>query len=142
MSKIYTDNDGGEATNTRGLKVINSYNLSPTTIVAVPAPGTQMTTAQINSFEIFTAAQTGAGTDVILLPTTAPIGTLVVFVAASVCRIKAGLDGSGLTINAAADTLSVPLVVGARTEFRKQSATNWACMHVVAAGTITAPTPA
>lgn len=140
MAEDYRVRNGGNPAVKNGPIVVNSYNLKPETVVATAA-GTQLTLADTANYELIVAAQTSAGTDFILLPSAAPLGTLLVFLASSVCRIKAGATGSGLTINAGTDAQSVPLVVGARTEFRKQSATNWACMHVVAAGTITAPTP-
>lgn len=140
MAQIYNVRNGGQGQISLGLKSVGSLNLAPVGLVATAA-GFQMTKSNIDNFEIFSVAQTSAATDLILLPANAPIGTLCVFVATSVARIKAGADASGLTINAAADTTSVPLVVGARTEFFKQSATNWTCAHIVAAGTVTAPTP-
>ncbi len=140
MSKVYNVRNGGDPSVLLGQKVVGSYNLAPVGLTATSS-GYQMTQADINNYEIFSVAQTSADTDKILLPVTAPIGTLVVFVATSVARVKAGADSSGLTINNAADTTSVPLVVGARTEFRKQSATNWACNHFSIAGAVTAPTP-
>lgn len=142
MAKVYSTENGGYPQIQRGLKLVNSLNLAPVTIVATAA-GTQLTSNDIDNYELFTAAQTSAGTDLILLPNVAqaPIGTKVFFAAASIARIKAGANGSGLTINGAADTTSVPLVVGGLAEFTKMSATNWGCQQISSAGVISSPTP-
>ncbi len=141
MAREYNVRNGGVPTISLGLYNVNSLNFAPYTVVATAAPGTVLTQGDIDRFELFTVAQTSAATDLVLLPVVAPIGTKVHFVATSVARIKAGANGSGLTINGAADTLSVPLVVGGLAEFTKISATNWMCQQFSAAGAVTAPTP-
>lgn len=140
MARGYNVRNGGVPTISLGLFNVNSLNIAPYTVVATAA-GTLLNQGDIDKFELFTVAQTSAATDLVLLPVVAPIGTKVHFVATSVARIKAGANGSGLTINGAADTLSVPLVVGGLAEFTKISATNWMCQQFSAAGAVTAPTP-
>lgn len=142
MAREYNVRNGGIPSINIGLFNVNSLNLAPQTVIATAAPGTQLSQGDTDKYELFNVAQTSAATDLVLLPVTAPIGTFIAFVATSIARVKAGANASGLTINNAADTLSVPLAVGSRVEFFKQSATNWTSQTISNAGAVTASVPA
>lgn len=141
MAKIFHIGNGGDPNIHSGVKQINFKNVKPTTVVAVPAPGTIIPVADFADFDFFVVAQTSAGTDEITLPTGLPVGATVELQATSavVVTVEAG---SGIGINGGTDTQGVALAANASMILRKVSATRIIATHFSTAGALTAPTPA
>jgi hypothetical protein len=119
-----------------------SGNIYPSTIVAVASPGTPLPIQYLSDYDWFNVAQTGAATNQIILPSAAPIGTVIKLFAVSAVAVKGGIATSGIGINAGADTTAIALAAGSVGEFQRVSATNWTCLQTVSAGTTTATAPA
>jgi len=142
MSKFYNVRNGGDSSVPYGFLFAGaSMNLAPATYVALPTTGLQLTLSDINKFDLFNVAQTSAATDLIILPTNAPVGTVISFVSISAVKIKAA-TGSGIGTNGGTDAQGITTVAGDLHEFTRTTATNWVVSKKVAAGTITAPTAA
>jgi hypothetical protein len=123
--EIYRSGNGGKPSIDAGsLKRVNSYNVYPSTVVATATTGTAMNRNLIDNYEYFNVAQTSADTDFILLPD-CPVGTVIQFYAISACKVKAGADASGLTINGGADTALVVLEAATLYNLEKVTSANW-----------------
>lgn len=139
--RAYNVRNGGVPSIQLGIFSANSLNLAPTTYVAIATTGLQLTQSDTDRYDMFNVAQTSAATDLIILPTSAPQGTRLVFYSISAVKIKAAA-GSGIGTNGGTDAQGITTVAGDTHEFFKASATNWIVSKTVAAGTITAPVAA
>jgi hypothetical protein len=141
MSKFYNVRNGGDPSVPYGFLFGGpSMNLAPVTYVATAA-GLQLTLSDINKYDLFNVAQTSAATDLIFLPTSAPVGTVISFVSVSAVKIKA-VVGTGIGTNGGTDVQGITTVAGDLHEFTRTTATNWVVSKKVAAGTTTAPVAA
>lgn len=138
--EIYRTGNGGDPGIDAGsLKRVNSFNVYPITIVATASAGTALGRVLTKNYEFFNVAQTSAGTDLVILPD-CPSGTVIHFYAISTVAIKAGANGSGLTINNGADTASLTVAATQLARFQKTTATNWVASIVSSANALTSST--
>jgi hypothetical protein len=141
MSKFYNVRNSGDPTVPYGLLYAGaSMNVALTTYVATVA-GLQLNPVDYNKYDLFNVAQTSAATDLILLPTAAPQGTVISFYSISAVKIKA-VTGSGIGTNGGTDAQGITTVAGDLHEFTKANATNWLVTKKVSAGTTTIPVAA
>lgn len=138
--RFYNVRTGGQPSITLGIKSAGSWNVAPSNLVATSA-GTQMTISDIDNYEFFNAAQTSAATDLILLPTAAPVGTVINFFCVSACKVKA-VAGTGIGTNGGTDAQGITLVANGLARFQRVSASNWIVTAFTSAGAVSAPTPA
>jgi hypothetical protein len=138
MTKIKTLlNDRGQAKT--GLVSVNSYNVDPTTRVALATTGLLLNAADFIKYDFLTVDQTSADTDIIKIPAGLPVGSKMAFQSTDVVAL---MVSTGETHNGAAATTAVATVAGALTVYTKLTATAWIVTNYAAAGTVTAPTPA
>ncbi len=142
MSKFYNTRNGGDQSVPYGYLFAGpSMNVAPATYVALATTGLQLTFSDINKFDLLNVAQTSAATDLIILPTLAPQGTVITFYSISAVKVKAA-TGSGIGTNGGTDAQGITTVAGDLHEFTKANATNWLVTKKVAAGTTTVPVAA
>jgi len=136
MAKIVNTRNNGNPSIRYGEVLVNSSNVSPTSVVAVPAPGAAVITLPLlDSFEFFVGAQTGAATDRLVLPELAPVGTqITIYATNSFGVIRAGSD----TINNVSTIVTITALGTAW--IRKVSATAWILTNFASNGAVTAPT--
>lgn len=131
----------GKASAESGEFDMTSWNISPDTIVATPtSPGTVFDVSLLDNYDTFNVAQTGAATDIISLPASIPVGTVMRFIAASAIDVESEAS-SGIGINGGTDAQDVGITAGSYLELRKVTATNWVANQYTSAGAVTAPTP-
>lgn len=138
--KFYNVRNGGIPSVEYGFKLANSYNVAPTTYVALPTTGVAIPLSELDKYDWFTVTQTSAATDLVILPN-APIGTIIRFFSTTAVRIKAAAS-SGIGTNGGTDAQGITTVAGDLHEFVRASATNWLVSKVVAAGTVSVPVSA
>lgn len=124
MAKIVNLFNGGKKTIKTGIVRVNSRNVYPTNLVALASTGLSLGLGLPDSYDFFNVAQTSASTDLLILPNS-EIGTLLELYAVSSFTVKAGANGSGLTINGAADTASILVPTGSIITLTKITSTNW-----------------
>lgn len=118
---------------------VSGRNVSPTTILGIPAPGTVFPVADLDNYDTFLVNQTSADTDEIQLPLGQPVGTVLTLYPQGIVRIT-GIGTEG--INGGAATTEIPTVAGSKVVLEKVSATNWIATQYTSAGAVSAPTPA
>lgn len=128
-------NGGDPGIDAGSLKVANSFNVYPITVVATASAGTSLARNLTKNYEFFNVAQTSAPTDLVILPD-CPIGTVLHFYAISAVAIKAGATGSGLTINGGADSATLSVAATQLARFQKTTSTNWVAQIVTAAAAL------
>jgi hypothetical protein len=140
MAIISNVRNDGKSYITTGPKNANSYNVSPVNFVATASPGTKITVKDSGNYEYFNAAQTSAGTDLIVLDTALPVGTEIWFYCISACKVIP-TSGDSNTINGGTNGQGISLVATNLYSFNKTSPTTWICGQTVPAGTFSAPVP-
>lgn len=141
MAQISNVRNDGKGYVTTGPKKANSYNVSPVNLVAVPSPGTSLTIKDNANFDFFNAAQTSAGTDLIILDSAHEVGTEVLLFCVSACKVGSTAS-SGIGINGGTDAQVITMAANSTYRFLKVSATNWICNAFSSAGAVTAPVAA
>jgi len=136
MAKIVNTRNNGNPGIRTGEIMVNSKNVYPTTLVATPSPGAStITLGLLDGYDFFVGAQTGAATDLLILPEGAPVGTEIkIHATNSFGVIKSGSD----TINGVATIVTIT-AAGTAT-ITKVSATKWILMNQATNGALTAPT--
>jgi hypothetical protein len=136
MSKIINLFNSGKKSVKTGVVNVNSRNVYPTTLVALPTTGLALGIDLIDGYEHFNVAQTSAGTDFLTLPVGCPVGTVIEFFAVSACKVEA--PGSE-TINGVANTTDITMPINTFSALRKVSTTRWILTQYSTAGAISAP---
>jgi hypothetical protein len=141
MSKIVNSRNNGNPAIRFGEVLVNSKNVSPTTVVAVATTGTVIRQSDADAFDFFNVAQTSAGTDLIRLASNLPVGTTLEFFVVSAVTVRCEAS-SGQGINGGTDAQGVALTANTSAILRKVSATRWICTAFSTAGAVSNPTPA
>jgi len=136
MAKIVNLFNGGKKTIKTGVVRVNSRNVYPTTLVALPTTGLSLGLGLLDSYDFFNVAQTSASTDFIVLPN-AEVGTSIDLYAISACKVKG--QGSD-TINGVAPSTAITLAASSRSILTRTTATTWILSQAAASGAATAPT--
>lgn len=157
MSQIYNVRNGGNGRIRLGMFKVNSYNVAPTTYVALPTPFLTIPNDIWLNNDWINATQTSAATDAIFLPT--PVGTSAqpnqFFPAAGVgseyrvyavtaMKVLPPVDAVS-TINGGTNVQGISLSAGALGIFTATKVAGvgltWVCNMIVPAGTLSAPVP-
>jgi hypothetical protein len=134
--EIYRMGNGGKPSIDAGsLKRVNSFNVYPTTIVALASTGYTMPKTLTDNYEWFNVAQTSTGTDFITLPDSA-VGTTIVLYAISACKVQ---GANSDTINGVAPATDITLAAGSRSHLVRNTATTWTLVQISSVGATTAP---
>jgi hypothetical protein len=136
MAKIVNTRNNGNPGIRTGEVMVNSKNVYPSTLVAVPSPGaTTLTLSLLDGYDFFVGQNTSAATDLLVLPENAPVGTEIkIHATNSFGVIKSGSD----TINGVSTIVTIT-AAGTAT-ITKVSATKWILLNQATSGALTAPT--
>jgi hypothetical protein len=124
-----------------GPKKANSYNVSPVNFVATASPGTALTIVDVANYDFFNAAQTSAGTDLIILDSGLEVGTELYLFCVSACKVGCTAS-SGIGINGGTDSQVITLVANSTYRLFKVNSTNFICEALTLAGVRSVPSAA
>lgn len=134
MAKVVNTRNNGNPGIRTGEVMVNSRNVYPTTLVATSGGATTLTAALLDGYDFFTAEQTSAATDKLVLPTDAAVGTeIVIYANDSFGVIKGGSD----TINGVGTICTI--TAGGTAVLRKVADATWVFTNIAADGALTAP---
>jgi len=122
MAKIkLVQNDGGKKEAKVGAVKVNSFNVSPDTVVAAPVAVT-LSKGDLNLYDYFNVDQTSADTDEFDLPSAADIGDVITLYSVDVFELRTELDADKIN-NVASKGYTT--VVGDVLTCTKVASDNW-----------------
>ncbi len=141
MEIIRRGNGGDPQIASGSLKRVNSYNVAPTPLVATASEGTLLDSQAYKNYEFFTVTQTSAGTDVIRIPDSLPVGTELRFQATAAFSIGCP-TGSSVTLNNVAAPAIAAIPINTTAVILKVSATRIVLTDITTLGAYAAIVPA
>lgn len=129
MAKVVNLFDSGRRSIRKGVVKVNSYNVYPSTITAVPTSGTLIPAYLFDSYEFFKVAQTNSATnDFVVIPDAIDVGTQFLLYAISTCEMGTQTSAVGLNAGGGNDHISIP---ANSTAVCLKTATNNIVVHIL-----------
>jgi len=156
MAKVFNVRNSGNSAVILGLRNVNSYNVFPTNVVALPTPFASLSNNIWQNYDWLNAVQTSAATDAIFLPTpvgpnsfgelpAAYVGAEYRVYAVSAMKVLPPVDAVS-TINGGTNVQGISLAAGTYGIFTATKTVGvglvWVCQAVSAAGAVTSPASA